>query len=178
MNISTTYKWINSNQFLYFKYKTNVYITITKSKSDKSGFIPFSPSPTPHPAHLHTKYYYYICCCCTAYTHCSSYKKVMLKYKKPIYWLDAVLDWIVAFSQYLFLLTVLYCTVQYCTVLYHHSMLLPCVTAEYTAQLRWMGCYPSLTNQNTDAARGTQLPHHCGTWKPIKGWVYNQVTFS
>jgi len=153
MNISTTYKWINSNQFLYFKYKTNVYITITKSKSDKSGFTPFSPSPTPHPAHLHTKYYYI--CCCTAYTHCSSYKKVMLKYKKPIYWLDAVLDWIVAFSQYLFLLTVLYCTVQYCTVLYHHSMLLPCVTAEYTAQLRWMGCYPSLTNQNTDAARGT-----------------------
>ena len=126
MNISTTYKWINSNQFLYFKYKTNVYITITKSKSDKSGFTPFSPSPTPHPAHLHTKYYYYICCC-TAYTHCSSYKKVMLKYKKPIYWLDAVLDWIVAFSQYLFFAhcTVLYCTVQYCTVLYHHSMLLP-----------------------------------------------------
>ena len=33
------------------------YITITKSKSDKSGFIPFSPSPTPHPAHLHTKYF-------------------------------------------------------------------------------------------------------------------------
>ena len=57
MNISTTYKWINSNQFLYFKYKTNVYITITKSKSDKSGFTPFSPSPTPHPAHLHTKYF-------------------------------------------------------------------------------------------------------------------------
>ena len=115
MNISTTYKWINSNQFLYFKYKTNVYITITKSKSDKSGFTPFSPSPTPHPAHLHTKYYYI--CCCTAYTHCSSYKKVMLKYKKTY----LLIRWCVGLNSRFFSISIfcsLYCTVLYCTVLY------------------------------------------------------------
>ena len=154
MNISTTYKWINSNQFLYFKYKTNVYITITKSKSDKSGFTPFSPSPTPHPAHLHTKYYYI--CCCTAYTHCSSYKKVMLKYKKTY----LLIRWCVGLNSRFFSISIfcsLYCTVLYSTVLYCiiTACFSPCVTAEYTAQLRWMGCYPSLTNQNTDAVRGT-----------------------
>merc|ERR1712155_21625 len=100
-------------------------------------FHPIFSLPTPHPAHLHTKYYYI--CCCTAYTHCSSYKKVMLKYKKTY----LLIRCCVGLNSRFFSIsifcslycTVLYCTVLYCTVSLQHASPL-CVTAEYTAQLR------------------------------------------